>query len=50
GVDEKRVIAALNVVEEEGGTGSLHDAVSDLGDLELRAHGLAHVYELALFA
>ena len=34
GVDEERVVAALDVVQEEGGTGPLHDAVGDLGQVD----------------
>ena len=34
-VDEKRVLRSLRVLEEEGRPARLHDAVGDLGDLEI---------------
>jgi hypothetical protein len=37
-------------MEEEGRPGPLHDAIGDLGDLELRANRLVYVHELFLFA
>ncbi len=49
-VYEEWVVAVCYFVEKEGGAVPFHDAVGDLGDLELGAHRLAHVYELALFA